>query len=359
MMQKLLIGIWLVLFLPVSAMAQPEEKTIRNVMHNVVDGFVRPGYAAFEKSVTSLGRVVDDMCASPDAQSLDAARTAFSSVAKSWAGVELVRFGPVAEENRFERILFYPDRKGTGLKQVQRILATQDETASDISKITGKSVAVQGLGALEFVLFGSGSDKLANGDGFRCRYALAISENLKVISAGLSSGWSKTSDATAIWTDPGIDNPVLKSPAEAVNELLGTLVHGLENIKDVRIGAFLSGEGSRDRPKVALFRRSENTLMMIVENIRSVKTLLVQSEAKTLLDDSTKAIFTNVIFELDNAERVAASITRPVANALGDEEMRGRLEYVRTSLGYAIDILDQDFAQATGFSSGFSFSDGD
>jgi predicted lipoprotein len=69
-----------------------------------------------------------------------------------------IRFGPVTEENRLERILFWPDRKGIGLKQVQAAIAGEDATAADPQTLPGKSVAMQGLGALEFVLFGTGSD---------------------------------------------------------------------------------------------------------------------------------------------------------------------------------------------------------
>jgi uncharacterized protein len=48
----------------------------------------------------------------------------------------------VVEENRLERILFFPDRKGTGLKQVQATLAASDETATDVAALSGKSVAM-------------------------------------------------------------------------------------------------------------------------------------------------------------------------------------------------------------------------
>ena len=56
------------------------------------------------------------------------------------------------QDNRFERILYYPDRKGLGLRQVQALLAEQDASVLAVGALEGKSVAVQGLGALEFVL---------------------------------------------------------------------------------------------------------------------------------------------------------------------------------------------------------------
>ena len=64
--------------------------------------------------------------------------------------------GRSRRKTRLERILFWPDRKSIGLKQVQAALAAKDTSITDAGKLKGKSVAVQGLGALEFLLVRDG-----------------------------------------------------------------------------------------------------------------------------------------------------------------------------------------------------------
>ena len=59
--------------------------------------------------------------------------------------------GHLIEDNRFERVLFFPDRKSTGLKQVQAALAKPEDSVTTMETLKDKSVAMQGLGALEFV----------------------------------------------------------------------------------------------------------------------------------------------------------------------------------------------------------------
>ncbi len=108
----------------------------------------------------------------------------------AWARIEIVRVGPVLDDNRFERILFFPDRKSLGLKQVQRLLAEKDESATSAGTLKGKSVAVQGLGALDFVLNGTGADDLAKEpNGFRCRYGAAIAAILAGLGQDLAAAW--------------------------------------------------------------------------------------------------------------------------------------------------------------------------
>ncbi|MEM7069765.1 MAG: imelysin family protein [Pseudomonadota bacterium] len=352
----LLIGLFL---LVTPANAENDADPIERVLLNTVSKFIRPGYENFRNSVLRLNSSLEKLCAYPNQPALERAQSAFQSAVASWSEVELIRFGPVNELNRFERILFYPDRKSTGLKQVQRILANQNESARKVSTLQSKSVAVQGLGALEFILFGTGYETLKDGNGFRCEYGQAVSQNLVNLSNELVTGWEDGGSAYSIWSSPGPDNPIIRTSKEAVNLVLGTLVHGLESIRDLRLGSFLKGEPKKDRPRVAIFRRSEITMRVLVSNIGAVKKLLVQSGAIDLLDNEDRYIVDNVVFELNQAERVASEIGDPIAKALESPGEREKLLYLKTSLTSAIVMLDQDFAKSAGLSSGFSFSDGD
>src|SRR5690606_18535738 len=116
---------------------------VRAVVANAVDDFIRPSYRDFHTAAGKLATGMQDLCAAPSPETLQSAREAFAEAAAHWARIEIVRTGPALAENRLERILFYPDRKSTGLKQVQALLAEPDEAATDIANLPGKSVAMQ------------------------------------------------------------------------------------------------------------------------------------------------------------------------------------------------------------------------
>ncbi len=161
------------------------------------------------------------LCASPSADHLAGAKTAFADTARSWARIEIVRVGPVIEDNRFERILYYPDRKGTGLKQTQTLLAQQDQSATQATTLAAKSVGVQGLTALEYVLYGTDAEQLTkSANGFRCLYGQAVATNLQRVAGELASQW----DALMVSSGPGkprTDNPLYRDGHEALTEVLG------------------------------------------------------------------------------------------------------------------------------------------
>ena len=206
----------LVLLLPVLlAGALPASAAMKasDVIQRAIDGFVRPAYASLHDQAGSLTKAMHALCQVPSKKDLDAARAEFSATVAAWSVAEIIRFGPIAENNRLERMLFWPDRKSIGLKQVQAALSDKDPTAADPAQLATKSVAMQGLGALEFVLYGDGAEALAGKDDpYRCAYGAAVADNIETIAADVSDAWNKPDGFAALWARPG---PTTRSIATA------------------------------------------------------------------------------------------------------------------------------------------------
>ncbi len=122
---------------------------------------IRPGYAALAAATGSLDDKVAALCKQPSAAALQAAKDAFAGAVDAWSKVEIFRFGPIVQDHRYERLFFWPDPKSLGLRQVEDALAKKDEDVTDPAKLAAKSVALQGLPALEYLLYGDGADGLA------------------------------------------------------------------------------------------------------------------------------------------------------------------------------------------------------
>jgi predicted lipoprotein len=245
--------IFLTAALSLAGPAQAEISTIREA----VDGFIRPAYAAFARATLAETETVARLCASPSQEALEASRTAFVGAVTAWATVETVRLGPVTKDNRLERILYWPDRKSIGLKQVQATIAQEDPSAADPSRLASKSVALQGLGALEFILFGSGAEDLISGaKPYRCQFGAAIAANLENIATDVEAEWKAPGGFADLWINPGPDNAQYRTEIEAANDFIETFVTGLELVRDVRINGFVGDERSGDKPRQAIFWRS-------------------------------------------------------------------------------------------------------
>lgn len=355
----------LFLVLGASAAKAEEQSTrppIGPVLENMLEGYIRPGYAAFEAAASDLETATTTLCGAPSAPNLQSARDSFRALADRWARMEWLRLGPVMSDNRLERILFFPDRKGTGRKQVMRAIASGNEAVTNVDSLAELSVAMQGLGALEYLLFGNGGDALASGprSSHRCAFAEAAATNLVNLSGEIIAGWQDGSALVTAFLAPGTDNPLFRTDQEALNLLLGQMIHGLEAIRDIRLSAFLDKQNAaRDRPKSALFWRSGITLRSVVANLEGLRTLFDESGLEIVSKAMAPRLADTIRFEFGQAIRTAASLDAAVSELLANPETREKLVYLDYAIKIIIDRLDQEFAQAGGLAVGFSFGDGD
>ncbi|MDW5318168.1 imelysin family protein [Rhizobium sp. PL01] len=369
----LLLGLSLA-FLPVSALAEDEEAVapraglnqdaVPGVMQKAVDDFIRPGYRDLLEGTETLAEAAHMLCEKPSDETLGDVQMSFDEVIQQWSAIEIVRVGPVIEGNRFERFLFFPDRKSTGLKQVQRILATSDETATSVESLKGKSVAAQGLGALEYVLYGTGAEVLpTEKNGFRCRYGAAIADNLKAVAGELHAEWEKPDGIQSAWKNPGPNNPIYRDGKEAATELLGILVHGVESIRDQRLRPFyagiVKGEPDKGHPKMAIYWRSGNTMPALSANFTALQTLFNSADMKALLPDGHADVVSAVNYLLQAIVDDLDEIDLPVDQAIASDEQRGRLNRILQNTNDVLQRLNLDFGAAIGLGAGFSFADGD
>ena len=256
------------LVLVMAAPALAQEVGPKAVLTKAVEEVIRPGFAELRNEAHGLADAMGALCAGPSAEAQALAQDRFARAAAAYGRVEFIRIGPLMEDNRSDRLLFWPDRKGIALRQVQAILADEDATATVLETLRGKSVAVQGLNALEFVLFGTGAEVLAGSEGgFRCSYGSAIAQNVAGIADELAAAWYAPGGIAAHLMAPDAAYADYRTETEALEALVGLISHGVEGLRDTRINPFIAQGERAAAPKQALFWRSGLTLEMAEANV--------------------------------------------------------------------------------------------
>lgn len=240
------------------------------------------------------------------------------------------------------------------------MIASGDETALDAETLAKKSVAVQGLVALEFVLFGTGSVDLASGTGAdRCAYGRAVSENIAGLAEEVLAGWQADDGIAALWRNPSADNPLFRDESEQINGLIKMIGDALEIIKVQRLDPVLRDDRATMRPRSALFWRSDNWVRSLAANVAGLRALMEAAKLdRTVAGDARRVIGTTE-FELANAARAFAGTDIPVRAIAESEEAYGRMVYGRLVIAGLADIAKGRLRALYGLSSGFSSLDGD
>lgn len=327
----------------------------------LADGYARPAVTALAQQAVELHQSLDTWCGKGGGPAgAPAVRQAFRDTVLAWSGVEFLRFGPLVQGNRFERLAFWPDTRGVMQRQVRALLAEGDAGVLQPQALAGRSVALQGLPALEYVLYDAPGllDAPAQSDhAFACRYAVAVAGNIADVSRELQQAWSAQGDFGRQFTQPSAANDLYRSPQEVAAEAVKALSTGLQFARDVKLLPVLGDSVQAARPKRAAFWRSDMTLPALAASLRGMQAFY-QAGAYRYADGESW-IEASLNGELARAAAIFAEADVPVAQALADQAGWQRLALAGMILKNAKDIVDQHMAPALGVAIGFNALDGD
>lgn len=323
---------------------------------------IRPGYDAFAAKAALLRERTDSLCARPSKAALEATKTAFAETVESWSRVEILRFGPVNHDHRYERVFFWPDPKGIGLRQMRQALAEKDESVLLPETLVQKSVALQGLPALEYLLYGDDAMALTKGEreiGFRCGFAASIAANVADIARALAEDWRDGAKDSKIFLSPGPNDPLYHAPKDVTLELFKAFTGGMELVRDQKLGKPLGASAEKARPRLAAFWRSGLAFPNMVGNLEGVRTLFAEGGLAGIVASESPGVEDSVLFDLNHAIDVLGAMGQPIAEAVRDPAARDKLEALRVALRGARDTAARLIASGADLSLGFNAMDGD
>lgn len=332
------------------------------IVARAVDGYIRPAVDRFADDARQLEQSIVAFCAAPGAATRRPVDTAFRAAVEAWSGVQFLRFGPLTEAHRLERVAYWPDPKGIGLRQIRGALASRDPSVVDPMALAGKSVALQGLTALEYLLYaddGDAAGAAGAAGAFRCAYATAAARSLAGLAAAVAGEWDDTDGFAGRLLQPAGDDPLYRTPSEALSELHRALGTGLQVTQDLKLKPVLGETADSARPFAAPFRRSGLSVAVLAADLRGLRAYFTQAGFALAVPEEHRWLGDSMAFELDNAIAAAEAVTLPIDEAVYDPAARGKLGYLFVVLGHLRDLTQQDLAAALGLTVGFNALDGD
>lgn len=347
-----------------SAQALPERKSHGTMVLDVIDIFIMPRVEGLAKNTSALASAVDAVCKQGgDAAARKTARDAFAATVRSWGGLDFIRFGPAMREHRLERILFWPDPRGFASRQLSQLLAAKKPELLAPGALARQSVAVQGLTALEILLFdektplGTGTDEAAR---YRCALAAAIAASIHGVASEISAGWSGEDGYRKKMLTPGSDNALYKDSSETVREVAKALAMGLELCRDRFILPELTAVTANPPRRVRLvFEASGLTGAYLEASLRALRQLFDATglDAYIPADKPWMASFLPTSWNSLLAD--AARLDGLRANERGSPAHLHALRKMRFDLGGIRNIVVKELAPNAGIMMGFNELDGD
>lgn len=335
-----------------------------SVARRALERHIVPGYERLVTAAAAQAAALASVCDQPEAHHLQAARSAFKNALMAWGRIEHIRFGPIAEQNRHDALIFWPDPRGIARRQIGRVLAQQEADALSPRALASKSVAVQGFSALDAVLFGSGSDAIggsAPAGRFRCGYARALAVNIETVARATLGGWADPAGFAGLWLNPAVTNPAFLTAKETTHASVQAYLTGLKQARNVRLGGPLGLKGAGARPLEPVMPYSNLAIDLLIANIEGLRDLLIESGLSEPAPSGAPAhgVMQSVVTELDLAIQRLRQIAGASPKPFGDGAARSQLIALGFPLKNAHDATLSAMTEAAGLTMGFNSLDGD
>ena len=328
----------------------------------VLENHIRPGYDRLLASARAFGDEAKVFCDAAPGEPTDALKDAFRDLVLSWARIEQVQFGPVMDERRHARVFYWPDRKGLGRRQVRRTLAKKDARSLDPAALAERSVALQGLGAAEILLYAKGAKEFATpgpARDFRCGYLKTIAANIVNIAAEVQSAWNDENGYVRTFLSPGADNPSYLDDSEVTLEIAKAFLVGLERLRDIEIAGPLGLSRKTSRRTRAAFKPSGLSTRFLIAKLEGMTMLYVAGGLGDRIDAHEWGMGSSILSELNLALNHMKSLNVLMGEVAENEEAENRLLASGFPLKNAREQTSRILADAAGLSLGFNALDGD
>ncbi len=325
----------------------------------LIEGYALPATAALGARLDALGGAVDSACNGGGRQGF---ADAFRAAVGAQAHLAVLRAGALADDNRLERLAFIPDGRGVVRRQVTRLIVAREDSALDPDSLRGKSVALQGLTALEWAVF-DGEGRVLLGEAgeegaYRCAYARALAQRMTATVAEVSQAFTEPSGQTALLLSAGPGNTLAVTHKEAAGLVFNAMMTSLELVRDQMLAPLLGDGLAPARAARMPFSRSRSSIAYLSGAVQGLNDAIQAAGFADAVHDAAW-IGNTLAFETDNALRALGAVPADIEAALADHEAAARLAYVHTILTGVRATLGGELAGHLDFRGGFNALDGD
>ena len=334
------------------AAAAPDYAALNRAL---TDGAVIPAYRSLAETTAALRDASEARCDAASPATLEAAKAAFGRAMDAWQHAQPVSFGPVKTDSRDVRIEFWPDKRGTGTRQVRRALAAKQPDLVAPGGLKGKSVALQGLVTYERLLYDHADDAYA------CRFATAIARFQAEIAAAIVADWTKTGGYRETMLTAGGGNAQYADAKEAATDFLKSVATALDRMIDQKLERPLGDSRADSFGTRAESWRSGRSLENVAAGLDMLG--LMFSTPGGFRDQLAAAgagpLGDGMVRLFGEAAAAARAIPLPLSKAVADETVRPQVEKLLDDLQGLRTLVRNPVADELGIVIGFNSLDGD
>lgn len=304
-------------------------------------------YQALAQQASALERQVGAACDDESPWQPESLRQQWEATFLAWQAVRYVDFGPIEQSSRAWQIQFWPDRKNLVARKAG--LWLQGDPTPTIDRIAADSVAIQGLPALEYLLF---DPKIAPQPGqapaaMTCQLMVAVAGNLAKVTGSLEADWAAF-------------KPHFLATESYNTAVVTAAMTGLEVLQNRRLAEPMGlGGNERRNAYLADAWRSGQSLAGLEASIAGMKHTFLPGVEVLLAAAGEQALHDQLAGQIDATLAAFTSLPAAMGPLLDDANGYRQLQALYIEVSQLYQLLTGQVAPALGVVRGFNSSDGD
>ena len=338
----------------------------------IIEQHIVPKLEELHSAAKQLDNKTNQFCQTPTTDTLNILRHAYFAVNDAWMGIQHMRRGPIDKDRRFYRIQLYPDKRNAVGKQLLRKIKISDASQLVPDKFPKLTVAIQGISALEQLLFRerypiSAFQSNDQQRSYHCQLLQAISANLVSITKNIHHEFTETKDiydllvnAKRFPVDESAPDLALQKRIEVSATILNSYYTQLDTISTHKLGMPLGKSLEKARPKRSESTYSQRSLHNIKLNLLALEQIYeitysplleLQPESQAL-NKKIKQLFSRIHQQINN-------IGMPLEEAVKNATARKMVIELQSSIDQLHTITLKTMASTLGLPLRFNSLDGD
>ena len=357
---KRILSVLLVACLPQGAMAisplsAEQSAALQAGLSTTADAFILPSYTAQAEAAADMTEALERYCSSQGA--LDAAQEGFAATFLAWQRASLVQVGPIMDAEGPMRVQLWPDPKGFSQRAVRAAIQDEADALLEPNGLTGRSIALTNLTALEYLLYGDLPPQ-----SYACDLAVAIAAFQRDLADSLVRAWRPSGTYRALYDSAAQGNARYADVDALIRQFLAGGVVYADRLRKFKLLRGIGTERGAARAERTEARRSGLGRRSIEVSLRALSDLY---DVPLGLFDSAADIGGSMeYFVLADTARSMADGLTVMTQSLDDiaAEDGGEAAELRRYADLILfheSFLKTGFTAAIGLNAGFTAADGD
>ncbi len=341
----------LLCFLPVQiAWATPDYMKLSN---QLAERHIIPLYEGFASKTQDFAQDVNQFCQKRLVRRLLQVQESFKHMVLSWGRIQHINFGPIQYLDGYAKMQFFPDKKGFTQRKLRTILNDKNPDVLQEVKEGQETPPVQGLGAMEYLLFKE-TQNILNSQ-YHCQLLQSQAYFFQFHAKNTKEAWQ------TFYKDAfnSVEENNQEASKVSIAEMMKANLFALDLAASRQIGLAYAPKKKKGKPFYVQFPLSQISFEVLEQNLKTQKKVVATIYAPIIEEKLGQARLQKLLQQFDKTLEQINRFDTSLRQAVSQSDTRAKVKVLYLEARLLYQMTAKALTESLEIPIGFNALDGD